>query len=111
MIGILLNDASYEQDIRELLMAFYPGEGFAHERTGGVDFYVEGTYEPESGTFSLDILENEEKKAGAAFPVSYENRLEAKTAIKRELYGLLSAVPERPFHGGPLPGSVPQRSP
>ena len=84
MIGILLNDASYEQDIRELLMAFYPGEGFAHERTGGVDFYVEGTYEPESGTFSLDILENEEKKAGAAFPVSYENRLEAKTAIKRE---------------------------
>ena len=49
MIGILLNDASYEQDIRELLMAFYPGEGFAHERTGGVDFYVEGTYEPESG--------------------------------------------------------------
>ena len=38
MIGILLNDASYEQDIRELLMAFYPGEGFAHERTGGVDF-------------------------------------------------------------------------
>ena len=66
MIGILLNDASYEQDIRELLMAFYPGEGFAHERTGGVDFYVEGTYEPESGTFSLDILENEEKKAGAS---------------------------------------------
>ena len=64
MIGILLNDASYEQDIRELLMAFYPGEGFAHERTGDADFYVEGTYEPESRTFSLDILEKEEKKAG-----------------------------------------------
>ena len=26
MIAILLNDASFEQDIRELLMAFYPGE-------------------------------------------------------------------------------------
>ena len=25
MIGILLNDSAYEQDIRELLMAFYPG--------------------------------------------------------------------------------------
>lgn len=25
MIEILLNDRAYEQDIRELLMAFYPG--------------------------------------------------------------------------------------
>ena len=32
MTGILLNDASYEQDIRELLMAFYPGESFVHEK-------------------------------------------------------------------------------
>ena len=109
MIGILLNDASYEQDIRELLMAFYPGEGFAHERTGGVDFYVEGTYEPESGTFSLDILENEEKKAGAAFPVSYENRLEAKTAIKRELYGLLSARTGKTLPWGTLTGIRPTK--
>ena len=31
MIGILLNDTAYEQDIRELLMAFYPGQTFAHE--------------------------------------------------------------------------------
>ena len=30
MIGILLNDSAYEQDIRELLMAFYPGQTFAH---------------------------------------------------------------------------------
>ena len=31
MIEILLNDASFEQDIRELLMAFYPGETFTHK--------------------------------------------------------------------------------
>ena len=31
MIAILLNDASFEQDIRELLMAFYPGETFTHK--------------------------------------------------------------------------------
>ena len=30
MIEIRLNDNSYEQDIRELLMAFYPGEGFVY---------------------------------------------------------------------------------
>ena len=41
MIGILLNDTAYEQDIRELLMAFYPGETFVHEKQDDVDFYVE----------------------------------------------------------------------
>ncbi len=30
MIEIRLNDNAYEQDIRELLMAFYPGEGFVY---------------------------------------------------------------------------------
>ena len=39
MIGILLNDTAYEQDIRELLMAFYPGETFVHEKQDDVDFY------------------------------------------------------------------------
>lgn len=109
MIGILLNDASYEQDIRELLMAFYPGEGFAHERTGGVDFYVEGIYTPESGRFSLEILEDEEKMAGTEFPISYENRLEAKTAIKRELYGLLSARTGKTLPWGTLTGIRPTK--
>ena len=26
MIGLLIQDNAYEQDIRELLMSFYPGE-------------------------------------------------------------------------------------
>ena len=46
MIGILLKDASYEQDIRELLMAFYPGETFAHERTEEAALYVEVSRKP-----------------------------------------------------------------
>ena len=31
MIGILLSDQSFEQDIRELLMAFCPGQKFKSE--------------------------------------------------------------------------------
>ena len=31
MVGIVLNDNAYEQDIRELLMAFCPGEEIVHE--------------------------------------------------------------------------------
>ena len=47
MIAILLNDASFEQDIRELLMAFYPGETFTHkeEEAGEAELIVR-----ESGT-------------------------------------------------------------
>ncbi|MCB7318949.1 coproporphyrinogen dehydrogenase HemZ [Lacrimispora sp. 210928-DFI.3.58] len=41
MIGLLIQNNAYEQDIRELLMSFYPGEVYAHEVKEGVDFYVE----------------------------------------------------------------------
>ena len=41
MIGLLIQDNAYEQDIRELLMSFYPGEAYAHEVKDGVSFYVE----------------------------------------------------------------------
>ena len=41
MIGLLIQDNAYEQDIRELLMSFYPGETYAHEVKEDVDFYVQ----------------------------------------------------------------------
>ena len=53
MIGILLKDNGFEQDIRELLMAFYPGEKFAHQETEGVDFYVKG--EPGQGHVVVEM--------------------------------------------------------
>ncbi len=57
MIGILLNDNSYEQDIRELLMAFYPGETFAHQEGAEVSFYVEGKVNEARDEFELRIFE------------------------------------------------------
>ena len=53
MIGILLNDSAYEQDIRELLMAFYPGQTFAHEMQEELDFFVEGTVNEDRTEFTL----------------------------------------------------------
>ena len=32
MIGLLIQDNQYEQDIRELLMSFYPGETYHARR-------------------------------------------------------------------------------
>ena len=56
MIGLLIQDNRYEQDIRELLMSFYPGEAYAHEVKDGVDFYVETRLG--DGTVSVCIWEN-----------------------------------------------------
>lgn len=116
MIGILLNDGSYEQDIRELLMAFYPGETFVHEEKEGTEFYVEGTVLRDPGAdgepkecFRLRLLEKGEAAAGREFPICYEKRLEAKTAIKKELYGILKERTGKSLPWGTLTGIRPTK--
>ena len=60
MIGLLIQDNAYEQDIRELLMSFYPGETYAHEVKEDVDFYVQTQLE--NGEASIGIWEKPEEK-------------------------------------------------
>ena len=107
MIGILLNDNSYEQDIRELLMAFFPGETFAHEKQDDVALYIEGTYA--EGTFTLKMIDNDEILAETTFPLDYKNRLEAKTTIKKELYKLCSERTGQELPWGTLTGIRPTK--
>lgn len=132
MLGILLNDTSYEQDIRELMMAFYPGESFAHEKQDDVTFYIEGIYadgdgadfhdgaekgtescgmsmEGATGTYTLRVIDNGEVQEECRFPLDYRSRPEAKTAIKRELYGLLSARTGKVLPWGTLTGIRPTK--
>lgn len=108
MLGILLNDTSYEQDIRELMMAFYPGETFAHEKQDDVTFYVEGTY-GEDGTFTLEVIDNGEVLDEKTFTIDYANRLEAKTSIKRELYYMFSKQTGKVLPWGTLTGIRPTK--
>ena len=61
MIGLLIQDNAYEQDIRELLMSFYPGETYAHEIKDGVDFYVQTRLIQEPGN-DPGVSENEGAK-------------------------------------------------
>lgn len=104
MIGILLNNQAYEQDIRELLMAFYPGETFAHEINPEVDFYVEGQVSEDKTRYTITV---EDKQS--AFPVEYENRPEAKSVIKRELYKLLNQRTGKVLPWGTLTGIRPAK--
>ena len=112
MIGILLNDNAYEQDIRELLMAFYPGETFVHEKQDGVSFYIEGirTDDGDGTHFRLrvsdpDGIVSEETE----FPIDYAVRLNAKTTIKKELYGILNKRTRKELPWGTLTGIRPTK--
>lgn len=110
MIGMLLNDNSYEQDIRELLMAFYPGETFVHEKQDDVAFYVEGAFAGETdGTYTLRVIEQDEVQAEVTFPLDYKNRLEAKTTIKKELYEICSKRTGKVLPWGTLTGIRPTK--
>ena len=53
MIGLLIQDNQYEQDIRELLMSFYPGETYAHEVKDGLGFYVEMEQPRRAGSYRI----------------------------------------------------------
>ncbi len=132
MIGILLNNTSYEQDIRELLMAFYPGETFAHEKQDDVTYYIEGIYSEDTsasaaeecaeaqagveqnaaagqGYFTLKVIDNDAVQSEVTFPLDYKNRTEAKTIIKKELYKLLSARTGKVLPWGTLTGIRPTK--
>ena len=110
MVGIVLNDNAYEQDIRELLMAFCPGEEIVHEAHPSLRFCVEGILSEDRTEFELclvfeggssfralamEALEPEiQAECRAAWEsnvlkVNYEDRFETKNQIKRRLYVLL----------------------
>ena len=104
MIGILLADNGFEQDIRELLMAFYPGEKFVHQKTEGTEFDVKGT--PGAGVYRLELDGD-----AVEFPVPEGDRLETKNRIKRNLYRLLEKRTGRSLPWGTLTGIRPTKIP
>lgn len=125
MIAILLEDNSFEQDIRELLMAFYPGESFTHKEEEAKDacLLVRGKRTGTDGDwFELTVEENHElmeledgktKKERshhfASIQPDFANRFETKNEIKRSLYGLLSALTGKTLPWGTLTGIRPTK--
>ena len=91
MIGLLIQDNAYEQDIRELLMSFYPGETYAHEVKEGVDFYVQTRLEDGEAVIGIwEKLENGEELEGWTLTAHSTGKAESlrplcqqKTLIKK----------------------------
>lgn len=131
MIGIYLDDNAFEQDIRELLMAFYPGETYVHGENPG-ERNLPGKTEEKSGealclavygmtgaeTFTLTVKEitesgdtegGETKELQAETPADFSNRFETKNRIKRLLYGLLRELTGKDLPWGTLTGIRPTK--
>ena len=123
MIGIILNDFAYEQDIRELLMAFFPGESFAYESKPDMEFCLSGQLNESRNKFQLYMIfrgkhslyiwdaSPAEKKELDHFDepllVNYDDRTETKNKIKRRLYVILRALTGRKMPWGSLTGIRP----
>ena len=72
--------------------------------------WTEGSRGEDGGFFLCRLLANGEMLAKKRFPVQYGKRLETKTAIKRELYEMLSAAyGESACPGGRLTGIRPTK--
>lgn len=126
MIAILLNDQAYEQDIRELLMAFYPGESFVYERDEDAAIAVVGRLSEDGGSYHLFLVARgkmnfhpwdgaspEEVREFSVFdepvPVDRQSRTETKNRIKRRLYVILKAQTGKSLPWGTLTGIRPTK--
>ena len=96
MIWIEMNSPLFEQDVRELLMAFYPGEHIVLAREEGVHRVVHVDHG--EGELTLWVAEGEETPKEHRIEMDYSNRAEAKNRLKRLLYHVLE---ERTGHGLP----------
>ena len=75
MIGLLIQDNAYEQDIRELLMSFYPGETYAHEVKENIDFYVQTRLKDGEAVIGIwEKLGNREERLDSDCPLRRKSR-------------------------------------
>ena len=92
MIGLLIQDNAYEQDIRELLMSFYPGETYAHEVKENIDFYVQTRLKDGEAVIGIwEKLENGEESAGAAVNAAGVEAKDSAVAVEKQTDSNMSA--------------------
>lgn len=108
MIGILLSSSAYEQDIRELCMAFYPGEVYIHEEAPDIRLCLRGREDQEASGFILTLEEGDYLETQTV-TVDYSDRFETKNRIKRLLYRMLQKRTGRNLPWGTLTGIRPTK--
>ncbi len=110
MIALILDDQSFEQDIRELLMAFYPGESFLHEEDQSQEFHLLVHSLTKEDSFFLSIKDMEkEVECSDTVIVDFSDRFETKNRIKRMLYLIANKLTKKTLPWGTLTGIRPTK--
>lgn len=106
MIGLLIQDNAFEQDIRELLMSFYPGRTYVHEETENAEFYVETWMR--DGEIGIRIRDQETAVSRQA-PADLADHLAAKNVVKQMFYRMLCERTGMTLPWGSLTGIRPTK--
>lgn len=130
MIALILTDNAFEQDIRELLMAYFPGHSFVHteEEADGAALLCRGGRDGEKFTLTLTFpadaaeiglhpefreeefpLEVRGKTYTMTCRPDFSIRKAAKNEIKRQLYRLCREITGRELPWGTLTGIRPTK--
>lgn len=114
MISLQLRDVPFEQDVRELFMAFFPGETFSHvpEQDAMISCAMEAHREaaiaPRLGTYRAEI------RTATGQNLSFESswmqeRIASKNELKRALYRVLAELTGKALPWGTLTGIRPAK--
>lgn len=136
MIGLIIQNNLFEQDIRELLMSFYPGEIYAHEVKDQVKFYVQSILKDQEiqvrlwdqgGSSQLEearkdsaspfipqgqakpLVQGFERSMEGSRRTDWQNHLEGKNAVKQLLYQMLCRRTGKTLPWGSLTGIRPTK--
>lgn len=105
MILITMNQELFEQDIRALLMAFYPGEEITMEPGKVWDRRLLFLYTEDTVTVTSELSPG--KVEENTITIDPGSRLEAKSALKRLLYHIISKETKKTLPWGTLTGIRP----
>ena len=107
MIAILLEDVPFEQDIRELCMAFFPGEIYVHEADADASLTVRGWRDVHE-IYRLRVTDKAGYcREGAARIL--DDRFQTKCLVKTVIYHILENYTGHGLPWGTLTGIRPTR--
>lgn len=116
MISLQLQDVPFEQDVRELFMAFFPGQSFSHVPEQDAMISCIMTAEAEAGneetgrlgTYHATLLTDRGERLSFESPW-FSERIAGKNELKRALYRTLSALTGKELPWGTLTGIRPAK--
>ena len=116
MIRLNINISKFENDVRALLMAFFPGEKISVAPTESTDYFLNVCFEnvtdekPFGTEIFCEFFENEKAAASGRTPTDTADKKMARDQLKRLVYKLLCSAEKTELPWGTLTGIRPTKT-